>query len=102
MNDVQDELKIVRQNLLLANKFLPKSKSLKLLVQQLEVTELGNARKTVDRIVRETLALQTKIDNNKIRIKTLAMTFEKTTKTLKNTGVELDKIIQLIGKMNSQ
>jgi hypothetical protein len=102
MNDVQDELKIVRQNLLLANKFLPKSKTLKLLVQQLQVGELGNAKTTIDRIVRETLALQTKIDKNKVRIKTLAMTFDKTTKILKNTGVELDKIIQLIGKMNSQ
>jgi hypothetical protein len=100
MNDVQDELKIVRQNLLLARKFLPKSKSLRLQVKQLEVTELANAKNYVDRIVRETLVLQTKIDNNKVRIKTLSMTFDKTTKTLKTTTVELDKIIQLISKMN--
>jgi hypothetical protein len=101
MDDVQEEIKEVRQNLLLANKFLPRSKDFKLRVQQLEITELAKAKASVDKMQREIIALQTKIDKNKARLKTLVITFDKTTKALKNTELELEKIIQVIDKANA-
>jgi hypothetical protein len=101
MNDVEDEIKDVRKNLLLANKFLPRSKDFKSRVVQLEVRELGKAKASVDKMQRELMALQSKIDKNKARLKALAVTFDKTTKALKNTGLELEKIIQVIDKVRS-
>jgi hypothetical protein len=98
--DIQQEIKETQQVLLLANKFLPRSKDFKFKAQQLEDNELGKAKELVDKMLREWAIIQAKLEKNKARLKGLSISFEKTNKELKNTAQELEKIMVLIDKLN--
>jgi hypothetical protein len=101
INELQQEINDTRQNLLLTNKFLPRSKDFNFRVQQLEITTLGTAKTSFDKMLKESQFLQNKIDKNKTRLKTLIANFEKTTNQLKNTNQELEKILLVIEKIKN-
>jgi hypothetical protein len=102
INDLQQEINDTRQNLLLTNKFLPRSKDFNFRVQQLEITTLGTAKTSFDKMLKESQVLQNKMDKNKTRLKNLTTNFEKTTKQLKNVNQELEKILLAIDKVKNK
>jgi hypothetical protein len=100
--DAEQEVNEARQNLLFANKFLPRSKDFKFKIQQLEARELGMAKESVDKMVKEKAIIQAKMDKNKARVKALVVIFEKTDKELKTAAQELERINAVIDKMKNQ
>jgi hypothetical protein len=99
--ELQQEINDTRQNLLLANKFLPRSKDFNFRVQQLEATTLGTAKSSLDKVLKEWQLAQNKLDKNKTRLKNIMLNFEKTAKQLKNANQELEKILLVIEKAKS-
>lgn len=97
--EVQQELNEARQNLLFANKFLPRSKDFKVRIDQLEARELGQAREAVNKALRETTLMQGRIDRNKAKIKALLVACEKADKNVKTAVQELERINLVIDKM---
>ncbi len=99
INEVQQEINDARQNLLFANKFLPRSKDFKFKIDQLEARDLGQAREAVNKALRETGLMQGRIDRNKVKIKTLLTACEKADTHIKNAVQELERINLVIDKM---
>ena len=99
ISEVQQEINDARQNLLFANKFLPRSKDFKFKIDQLEARDLGQAREIVNKALRETTLMQGRVDRNKAKIKTLLTASEKADKSIKNAIVALEDINLLISKM---
>lgn len=99
IKDLQQDIKEARQNLLFANKFLPRSKDFTFKIKALEAQELGWARESVEKALKETNLIQARVDRNTLKIKALVTTCEKTDKNIKNAIEALEKINAAIDKM---